>query len=331
MSTTLSYRDAGVDTHEAARLVDDIAAHVGRTAGGRFKLFQAFGLFAAGLDLSGYRHPVIFTGTDGVGTKLKLLLEHGLPEVAGRDLVGMNVNDVLTANADPALFLDYVAMAKLDRPLIARLIEGMADALAECGAVLAGGETAEMPGLVHPGQVELAGFAIGVAEREDILDPTTVRPGDAVIGFPSNGFHANGWSLIRRILAQFEDDFTPGDIQSLLTPTRLYHEVVAELRAWKPQLRAMAHITGGGIPENLTRVLNGCGADLTVPRWEIPAARKVLAHVDWEDACEAFNLGIGWIAVVDPEAAPEILQALQDAVQLGVTTAEGPVAVREAS
>lgn len=295
----LTYKEAGVDIQEAASLVKDIGVLRARTEKRR-KLHQAFGLFAASYDLSSYREPVIVTGCDGVGTKIELLLKHDLLEVAGKDLVAMNVNDVLTTGGDPLLFLDYIGTGRIEKEKLNRLIAGMVDYLESCDCILAGGETAEMPGIVPDGMVELSGFCIGAAEKEDLLDPGRVREGDVFVGYPSDGFHANGWSLIRRVLAEGAVSLTDEETVDLLAPTRLYYDVVTALRGRSVKPRAMAHITGGGLPENLERLLGGFGADLKVPAWEKGAVAKVLAACDAEDAVHTFNMGFGWVALVAP-------------------------------
>ncbi len=322
-----TYKEAGVDIGEAATLVGDIGQLRARTEGKR-KLHQAFGMFAASYDLSAYRQPVIVTGCDGVGTKLELLLRHDLLETAGKDLVAMNVNDILTTGGDPLLFLDYVAMDRLDRKMIGRLIAGMVDYLESCDCILAGGETAEMPGLVAKGTVELSGFCIGAAEKDDLLDPSTVEAGDVLVGFASDGFHANGWSLVRRVLAEHGGGFTEEEVRALLAPTRLYHDVVRELRGRGIRPKAMAHITGGGLPENLERVLGGKSARLEIPEWTLGAVPKVLAHCDPADCFHTFNMGIGWVAVVSPGEAGVATGAGPGGVLLGEVSPEpGPVTV----
>jgi phosphoribosylformylglycinamidine cyclo-ligase len=297
---TFTYKAAGVDTRRAAALVRDIRSHVERTQKQR-RLHQAFGLFAAAYDLSGYDEPVIVTGCDGVGTKLELLLAHDLLETAGKDLVAMNVNDILTTGGDPLLFLDYIGIPRIDEAQITRLIAGMADHLESCGCILAGGETAEMPGVVPEGVVELSGFCVGAAEKRDLVDPARVAPGDALVGFPSDGFHANGWSLVRKVLAAKPGLLSEEEMLSALAPTRLYHDVVADLRKADVAVHAMAHITGGGLPENLERLLGANGADLQVPAWENGTVEKVLAHIPASEAVDTFNMGWGWVAIV-PEA-----------------------------
>jgi phosphoribosylformylglycinamidine cyclo-ligase len=308
MAGKLTYQQAGVDTRKAAALVGDIGFHVKRTQRNR-KLWGAFGLFAACYDLSAWREPVIMTGCDGVGTKLELLLEHDLLETAGKDLVAMNVNDILTTGGDPLMFLDYIGIAALDEAKITRLIAGMADHLEACDCVLAGGETAEMPGIVPADVVELSGFCIGCAEKSELIDPTTVEVGDVLIGYASDSIHANGWSLVRRVLREFPGEVTDEELAAWLKPTRLYHDVVRGLKASGVRPKAMAHITGGGLPENLERLFRGMGADLEIPPWDLPGIGKLLARVDAEDRFHTFNMGIGWVAVVAESDVAAALQA----------------------
>jgi len=319
MSGKLTYKESGVDTREAAALVGDIGAHVRRTQSQR-QLYGAFGLFAAAYDLSDYSEPVIVTGCDGVGTKLELLLEHDQLEAAGKDLVAMSVNDILTTGGDPLMFLDYIGIAALDKPLITRLIAGMCDYLEDCGCILAGGETAEMPGIVPEDVVELSGFCIGCCEKPDLIDPTQIATGDVLIGYGSDGPHANGWSLIRRVLAAHGDAFSKEEIVSLLAPTRLYHDAVADIKAAGVKPKAMAHITGGGLPENLERLLPNHGADVLIPNWDNPAMQKVFEFVDAEDKFHTFNMGFGWVVIVSPDDADKILSAGPGGVKIGTIT-----------
>lgn len=313
-----SYREAGVDIDEGNALVKEIGALRRRTEH-RHKLHQAFGLFAASFDLSPWKEPVIVTGCDGVGTKLELLLQHDLLETAGKDLVAMNVNDILTTGGDPVMFLDYLGVPRIEREKLVRIVAGMVEHLEACGCVLAGGETAEMPGMVAEGMVELSGFAIGVAEKSALLDPSTIKEGDVVIGYASDGFHANGWSLVRRILSDQTSSFTGAEIVGLLAPTRLYHDVVNDLRAAGVAVRGHAHITGGGLPENVARLLahDQLGADLEVPAWPDPVARRVTDFVAEPEAFRTFNMGIGWVSVVAPDAVDPALKAGPGGVVLG--------------
>lgn len=308
MAGKLTYQQAGVDTRRAAALVGDIKGHVARTQQNR-KLLGAFGLFAACYDLSSYREPVIVTGCDGVGTKLELLLEYDLLETAGKDLVAMSVNDILTTGGDPLLFLDYIGIAALDEDKITRLIGGMCDYLADCDCILAGGETAEMPGIVPADVIELSGFCIGCAEKPDLVDPSSLAVGDVLVGYISDSIHANGWSLVRRVLAEHPGCVDESELLGFLQPTRLYHDVVRDIKAAGVKPKAYAHITGGGLPENLERLFRGFGADLEIPCWELPGIGKLLAHVDSEDRFHTFNMGIGWVAIVSPSDAEAVLAA----------------------
>jgi len=308
MGAKLTYQQAGVDTRRAAALVGDIKSHVARTQQNR-KLLGAFGLFAACYDLSSYKEPVIVTGCDGVGTKLELLLEHDLLEIAGKDLVAMSVNDIITTGGDPLLFLDYIGIAALDEEKITRLIAGMCDYLATCDCILAGGETAEMPGIVPADVIELSGFCIGCAEKPQLIDPSTLQVGDVLVGYKSDSIHANGWSLVRRVLKENPGCVSEEELLGFLEPTRLYHDVVRDIRAAGVKPKAYAHITGGGLPENLERLFRGFGADLEIPKWELPGIDKLLAHVDSEDRFHTFNMGIGWVAIVSPDEAEKILSA----------------------
>lgn len=323
MKEEFTYKGAGVDIEEAASLVGDIAELRRKTESSR-KLMQSFGLFAATYDLSGYDEPVIMTGCDGVGTKLEVLLELDALEIAGKDLVAMNVNDILTTGGSPLLFLDYIGVGRIDKSKIKRLISGMTDYLESCDCILAGGETAEMPGVVPDGMIELSGFAVGAGEKRDLIDPNQIEPGDCCIGYPSDGFHANGWSLVRKILEAYPDQLSPEEKLDLLAPTRLYHDVVNLLREKEVALKGMAHITGGGIPENLQRLIEGKGASLSIPEWKGGPWEKVLEHIETSEAINTFNMGWGWIVVVSPEDVQKALSAHSGAAILGeVTSSDG--------
>jgi phosphoribosylformylglycinamidine cyclo-ligase len=323
----LTYRQSGVDTRRAAALVGDIRSQVARTQQAR-KLWGAFGLFAACYDLSDYKEPVMVTGCDGVGTKLELLLENDLLEIAGKDLVAMSVNDILTTGGDPLLFLDYIGIAALDEAKINRLITGMCDYLEACDCILAGGETAEMPGIVPEDVIELSGFCIGCAEKPDLIDPTTVAVGDCLVGYASDSIHANGWSLVRRVLKEFPGEVSEDELHAWLQPTRLYHDVVAGLKNGGVRPKAMAHITGGGLPENLERLFRGMGADLEIPKWNLPGIEKLYRHVDAEDRFHTFNMGIGWVAIVAESDVDAALAAGPGGVLIGRMVPEEGVRVR---
>ena len=314
----ISYRDAGVDLEAARRHTAAIAAMV---AGGET------GFAAAHALPDGMREPMLVTCTDGVGTKLLLARELGRIEGLGQDLVAMCVNDLACTGARPLVFLDYLAVGRLDPGEAATLVRSIADACATVGCVLAGGETAEMPGLYAPGHFDLAGFACGVVERADMLGPHRVRAGDAIVGIPSSGIHSNGFSLVRALIA---DGALAPDPDLLLAPTRLYVGDVAALAAAGVVVHAAAHITGGGIPENLPRALpDDLGATIAPGSWEPgPAIAAVLAtgRVSPEEAWSAFNMGLGMCVVVDEGDVGAALAAVPDARRVG--RVEGPPGVR---
>ncbi len=314
----ISYRDAGVDLAAARTHTANIAGFVRGGVTG----------FAGGLELPPMRAGLLLACTDGVGTKLLLAREAGLLEGLGQDLVAMCVNDLICAGARPLGFLDYLAVGKLD-PAEARVIVGaIAAACAEVGCALLGGETAELPGLYLPGHFDLAGFAVGVVERDQLLGPERVRAGDLVFGIPSSGVHANGFSLVRALLA---DGVLDCPTEVLLTPTRLYvREVLGLLDAGVP-VRAIAHITGGGLPENLPRALpDGLEAVLDPATWRLPPALVAIldcGRVDPQDAWATFNMGIGLCLIAPAEAEAEIVAGIADARIIG-TVAPGRGGVR---
>ena len=213
----------------------------------------------------------------------------------------MNVNDILTTGGDPLMFLDYIGVGKIDKEKIKRVIAGICEWCEACDCILGGGETAEMPDLVEADMIELSGFCVGAAEKVDLIDLQGIGPGDVLIGWASDGFHANGWSLVRRILAAFPNELSDAELHELLAPTRLYYDVVTDLRAKGVKPKGMAHITGGGLPENLERLLGGHGAAIQIPEWENPAVAKVLSHVETQEAVNTFNMGFGWVAIVTPD------------------------------
>jgi phosphoribosylformylglycinamidine cyclo-ligase len=311
---SLTYRAAGVDIAAGEALVEAIkpAAAATRRAG----VLGGLGGFGALFDLkaAGFHDPILVSSTDGVGTKLKLAIETGQQDGIGIDLVAMCVNDLVVQGAEPLFFLDYFATSRLETKAAARLIAGIAQGCAESSCALVGGETAEMPGLYAPGDYDLAGFAVGAAERGHLL-PAGVAPGDTVIGLAASGVHANGFSLVRRIIAASgarleapapfaTDAVTLGE--ALLTPTRLYVKSVLALHR-AGLLKAAAHITGGGLPGNLPRVLPaGTIAALDAGAWSVPPVFRWLAaagSVSTEEMLRVFNCGIGMAVIVADEAA----------------------------
>jgi phosphoribosylformylglycinamidine cyclo-ligase len=281
-----TYEAAGVSLAKAKDVVERLRAAAESTGA------EGFGTFAGLYRLDEGR--LLAASTDGVGTKLTLARKAGRLRDAGADLAAHCINDVLTTGAEPLFFLDYVAAHELDLDEVAQLVEGAAEVCREAGCALLGGETAEMPGTYREGELDFAGTCVGLVERERLVDGSTCRAGDVVLGFLSSGPHANGFSLIRRIL-----ELEPYDGPDLLAPTRLYLDAVRDLRA-RTEVRALAHVTGGGIAGNLARVLpDGLEARIDWDAWERPPVFRWLArHVEEEELRRVFNLGIGYCAVV---------------------------------
>jgi phosphoribosylformylglycinamidine cyclo-ligase len=289
-----SYADAGVSLAVAEAVVGRLAAAVASTGG------QGFGAFAGLQPLGDGRF--LAASTDGVGTKLMLARERGRLGDCGRDLAAHCINDVLTCGATPLMLLDYVAANTIDLEQVAELVEGAADVCRAAGVALVGGETAELPGIYRDGELDFAGTCVGLVERGQLLDGSTIEAGDTVIGFPSAGVHANGFTLVRRIL---ESDGYDGP--DLLAPTRLYLD---ETRALRGRAKAYAHVTGGGILGNVSRVLpQGLHAQLDWHAWERPPVFGWLArHVGEDELRRVFNLGIGWCAVVaEPQPGDAVI------------------------
>lgn len=336
----LTYKSAGVDIDAGNLLVERIKPIAARTRipgvmaglGGFGALFE--------LPLERYQNPVLVSGTDGVGTKLKLAIDLNLHSTVGIDLVAMCVNDIVVQGAEPLFFLDYFATGRLDVNVAAAVIEGIGKGCELAGAALVGGETAEMPGMYADGEYDLAGFSVGIVEKSKILDGSKVRPGDKLIGLASSGPHSNGYSLIRKIIAhskaslcgQFEGRFLG---TALLEPTRIYVKSLLSLLE-KVDVHAMAHITGGGITENLPRVLpEHTAAQIDLEAWQFPDIFKWLqaqGNVTTANMLTTFNCGIGMVVCVAAEDEPIVLQTLAElgetVFSLGrVVKAEGKPAV----
>jgi phosphoribosylformylglycinamidine cyclo-ligase len=320
----LTYRDAGVDIDRGNRLVDRVAGAAARTA--RSETLAGIGGFGAlfRVPTERYREPVLVSGTDGVGTKLMLALEAGRHRGVGVDLVAMCVNDVLTLGAEPLFFLDYYATGRLDEHVAGEVMEGIADGCVQAGAALIGGETAEMPGMYGEGEYDLAGFCVGVVERSRILDGSRVRPGDVVLGLASSGPHSNGYSLVRRIVertgAALDLTLTHGTTlgDALLAPTRIYaRALLAALDTHRDAVHALSHITGGGLLENIPRVLRpGCRARIDPGAWPRPVVFDWLQEngsVAPREMLRTFNCGIGMVVIADASAAPTLVAGLSDA------------------
>ncbi|MCZ6888633.1 MAG: phosphoribosylformylglycinamidine cyclo-ligase [Gammaproteobacteria bacterium] len=311
----LTYRDAGVDIDAGNELVKRIAPATKRTR--RDEQLTGLGGFAALATLpEKYREPVLVTATDGVGTKLKLAIDHGRHDGVGQDLVAMCANDVLVTGAEPFLFLDYFATAKLDVDTAERVIVGIAEGCLLAGCALVGGETAEMPGFYQSGDYDLAGFCVGVVERAAIVTGSRIAPGCSLIGLRSSGPHSNGYSLIRRVLDNA--DITPDGelLDQLLAPTRIYAKPIAALLEQTAVL-GMAHITGGGFTENLPRMFGDhLGAEVDLDSWQRPSVFAWLqqaGNIDEAEMLRTFNCGIGFVLCVDADVRDDALEVLRTA------------------
>ena len=311
MSNGLSYRDAGVDIDAGDALVDAIKPFARRTM--RPEVLAGIGGFGALVELpKKYREPVLVSGTDGVGTKLKLAFALDRHDTVGVDLVAMSVNDVLVQGAEPLFFLDYFACGKLDKGVATQVIKGIARGCELAGCALIGGETAEMPGMYPPGEYDLAGFCVGVVEKSRIIDGRAIAPGDAVLGLASSGAHSNGYSLIRRILERTG----PGRAADFLAPTRIYVKPVLALMA-SLAVKGLAHITGGGITGNVPRCLPaGTRAVIESKSWPRPELFQWLqreGEVADDEMHRVFNCGIGMTVVVAEADSAQAMGALRAA------------------
>lgn len=320
--TPLNYRDAGVDIDAGDALVERIKPLARKTL--RDGVLGGIGGFGALFEVpKRYREPVLVSGTDGVGTKLKLAFEWGMHDGVGQDLVAMSVNDVLVQGAEPLFFLDYFACGRLDVDVAARVVAGIARGCELSNCALVGGETAEMPGMYPDGEYDLAGFCVGVVEKSQILNGQSVQAGDVVLGLSSSGVHSNGFSLVRKCVERAGTSI-PTQLdglpfrQALMEPTRLYvKSVLAALQAHRPAIKALAHITGGGLTGNIPRVLPvGLAAHLTRSAWpttELFAWLQATAAIDAAEMHRTFNCGIGMVVVVAADAAAAVSAHLQAA------------------
>ena len=331
--TSLSYRDAGVDIDAGDQLVENIKPFAKRTM--RPEVLGGLGGFGAMVEISKkYREPVLVSGTDGVGTKLKLAFAWDKHDTVGIDLVAMSVNDILVQGAEPLFFLDYFACGKLDVPAATEVIKGIAAGCEQAGCALIGGETAEMPGMYPAGEYDLAGFAVGVVEKSEIITGRDIAAGDVVLGLASNGAHSNGYSLVRKIIdraqpdldAPFDGDRRLRDL--IMAPTRIYVKPLLKLMAAK-LVKGMAHITGGGITENTPRVLpENVVAQIDAASWpqtKLFAWLQAQGGVDAQEMYRTFNCGIGMVVIVsaaNAEAATALLTAEGETVyRLGLVRA----------
>lgn len=340
-SKHVTYEDAGVDTAEGARAVDAIKQMVAETnrpevVGG----IGGFGGLFSAAALKGMEDPILISGTDGVGTKLVLAQLLDRHETVGQDLVAMCVNDILASGAEPLFFLDYVAIGHIEASQMAKIVKGVADGCKLAGCALVGGEMAEHPGVMRPDDYDLAGFAVGVVDRPKMIDPANVKAGDVILGLPSTGVHSNGYSLVRKVIGV--DGMVPGTPEAeakraelevvredlggvsladaLLAPTRIYVKPVLELLRGGAPVHALAHITGGGITENLDRALPK-NVDALVTRdgdkmgWSVPPVITYIsqqAQLAPNEACKTFNMGVGLCIICAPEDEANIVAALEN-------------------
>ncbi len=318
--TSLTYRDAGVDIDAGDALVDAIKPLAARTM--REGVLAGIGGFGALFEVpKRYKEPVLVSGTDGVGTKLRLAFDWARHDTVGIDLVAMSVNDVLVQGAEPLFFLDYFACGKLEVGVAARVVGGIAKGCELAGCALIGGETAEMPGMYPPGEYDLAGFCVGAAEKSRLISGSDVRPGDVVLGLASSGVHSNGYSLVRKIIERAADRL-PSTLDGMdfrdavMQPTRIYCKPVLALLQDTP-VKAMAHITGGGLVENIPRVLpDGTQCVLRRAAWRQPEVFDWLQReggVPESEMLRTFNCGIGYVLVLAPEHADAAQQRLREA------------------
>ena len=323
MEEKMTYADAGVDidagNYSVQLIKDSVKATYRPEVLGDLGGFG--GLFA--LNSGKYKEPVLVSGTDGVGTKLKLAFLLDKHDTIGQDAVAMCVNDILVQGAEPLFFLDYLAVGKLDPEQVAAVVKGVADACKESGCALIGGETAEMNGFYPVGEYDIAGFAVGAVDKSKIITSERVKAGDVLLGLPSSGVHSNGYSLVRKIVFEkkgFKGDEVIPELgksigEELLTPTRLYPKTCLPLIE-KFDIHGMVHVTGGGYYENIPRALpDNMGAEINVDAWEVPAIFKLLkewGNVDWHEMYRTFNMGIGMIIIVSADEAEKVKSFLAE-------------------
>jgi len=318
-----TYRDAGVDIDAADRMLKDAR----RQARATFtpEVLSDLGFFGGLFELKGYKQPIIVSSTDGVGTKLKIACTLNKHDTIGTDLVNHCVNDILTCGASPLFFHDYIAMAKLVPKTLKSIIQGMAHALSEVGCALIGGETAEMPGLYPQGEYDLVGFIVGVVEKRSVINGSSIKAGDTIIGLPSSGLHTNGYSLVRKVfnaerstLNTFYPKLGRTLAEELLEPHRCYYPVLKPLL---PQIKGLAHITGGGIPGNLPRILpQGLAATIERGSWEVPPIFLLIQQkgdIEEQEMYRVFNMGVGMAIVCDPGDVKRLTKAMPEARLIG--------------
>lgn len=321
----MDYKNAGVDIEAGYRAVDLMKEHIRTTM--RKEVLGDIGGFSGAFSLEGYKgmeKPTLVSGTDGVGTKLKIAFVMDKHDTVGIDCVAMCVNDVACSGAEPLFFLDYIACGKNEPEKIAAIVKGVAEGCRQAGCALIGGETAEMPGFYPVDEYDLAGFCVGIIDQKDIIDGSSVRPGDTLLGIASSGIHSNGYSLVRKVFRMHKDTLntyyeslgaTLGEV--LLTPTKIYVKALRQLKLGGLTVKACSHITGGGFYENIPRMLpDGIEARINKKSYEIPAIFEMLrkdGNIEEKVMYNTFNMGIGMVIAIDPSEADKAISILESA------------------
>lgn len=326
----ITYKEAGVNIEEGYRSVKLIKEYANRTMSEY--VLNGLGSFAGMVELpEGYKKPVLVSGTDGVGTKLELAFKTKKYDTVGIDCVAMCVNDILCHGAKPLFFLDYIACGKLEAEVAADLVKGVSDGCVESGCALIGGETAEMPGFYKEGEYDIAGFAVGIVDKDKIINGKDIKPGDKLIGIASSGVHSNGFSLVRKLYTDLNEEFNGEEVwKTLITPTKLYVKPVLSLIE-KFNIKGMSHITGGGFIENVPRMFNGAEltAEIRKDSYPLPEIFEdmIKKGIDRDHMYNTFNMGIGFVLCVkeaDVQAILDELEAMgEKAYEIGVVTAGG--------
>lgn len=314
-----TYKSAGVDKEEGYQTVSKIKKAVSETH--NENVLNGIGSFGAFYQLSGYKNPVLVSGTDGVGTKLRIALDVKKYDTVGIDCFAMCANDILCHGAKPLFFLDYLACGKLDSDIAAEIVGGIAAACKETGTALIGGETAEMPGMYQIGDYDVAGFCVGVVEKDEIIDGSKIKEGQSIIGLASSGFHSNGFSLVRKIFQDFNQDFEGKPLwETLLVPTKLYQNDISKISE-KVKLSGIAHITGGGLIENVPRIMpDGLSAVIEKSKINVPSVMKELMKkggITEDEMFGTFNMGVGMVVICDQSDAQTVLDLIPESCLIG--------------
>ena len=321
MSNT--YKQAGVDKEEGYQTVSKIKDAVAATH--NKNVLNGLGSFGAFYQLSGYKNPVLVSGTDGVGTKLRVALDSKVYDTVGIDCFAMCANDILCHGAKPLFFLDYLACGKLDSDIAAEIVGGIAYACKETGTALIGGETAEMPGMYQVGDYDVAGFCVGVVERDEIIDGSKIKVGQKIVALPSSGFHSNGFSLVRKIFSDFNEEFEGKPLyETLLVPTKLYQNDIFKIKDAGIEMTGIAHITGGGLIENVPRILSkGLTAVIEKSKINVPTVMQELAkrgNIAEDEMFGTFNMGVGMVVIVEENQAEKITELIENSSIIGEIT-----------